>query len=421
MKSSIQLLFLVCGLAILPLNLTASVNETNNTPGYVMYVLVGHNIYCPLYSYSTDFTCDHYLTYAVPYGQSVVFNDHPEGGECYHTYWVANITWIPVSGGATLTKASSQAYSGTDIFPNICTNSQSAYKQARWKVSLASGVTATLSATGGVSLSKTSNIVNNDVITVTAGSSTGTYNLSLTPSSGAAVGASGTVFKLGFAQTVQSDYAPSGSTNGAAYSGPGFSVNVNQIPLHVSGGKSANVSRNFAVKVVTTPANAFSGNVNAAMRIQTNYTPNGRLHKNLNDGGWTQSLSVSASVGWVSFSIGGGGSSNVAAIRHGGQVTIAGGNATSYGEETWSTSDMSVYFPQLSEQQQFGGSAISRQQDDNERTYTVGSTEVAVRTEVAMSANTTTNSAYVTYVMQADSSGVGMNTFSEVNEEYVIQ
>jgi hypothetical protein len=420
MKPTFRVLLWSCCVALLSTGLRAGVNETNNTPGYVMYVLVGQRVTCNYY-YDTTFTCDHYLNYAVPVGESVVFNDHSEGGDCYHEYWVANITWIPAGNGPALSKAPSQAYSGTDIFPNICTNSQPAYKQARWKVSLPSGVTATLSATGGVALSKTSGIVNDDVVTVTAGSSTGTYQLTLT-GGGSSVQATGTVFAFGFAQTVGGDYSPSGSTNGASYNGSGFNVNVGQIPVNVSGGKAANVSRNFEVKVATTPANVFSGNVTAAMRVNTSYTPYGRLHRHINDGGSTIGVAVTGGVGWIRFSLGGGGASQIAAIKHAGQLSIAGGSAVTYGEETWSTTSITgIVFPALSKEQDFGGSAITRQQDDSERTYTVGSTAVAVRTEIAQSANTSTNSAYATYVMSANSSGVGLNTYGEANGEFVIQ
>lgn len=408
MKSSIRLLLLACVVAILPSSMRASVNVTNNTPGYVMYVLVGHNITCGSY-YETNFTCDHYLNYAVPYGDSVVFNDHSEGGDCYHTYWVANITWIPVSG-ATLTKASSQSYSGTDIFPNICNNAQNEYKEARWKVTLPSG-TATLSATGGVSLSKTSNIVNDDVITVTAGSSTGTYQLTLTPSSGSAITASGTVFKFVFQKAVSAnDYSPGSATNGAEISGPDFTVEIANdqgtpgvlAQNYSVQGRAGYISRHTKVKVGTEPGAAFGGSVKGAMKVNTWYNPYAVLMKDSADDAPTSS--VSATIGPFSLTINGTGTNRKAGVKHLGQIAINSEDANTYNEVQHSTDDFTVPWPYSVWVNAYGQQNQTVQIIDSLRTYSTGSTEVDVRTTIAMLANVTSGSSS-TQVPIANSAG----------------
>lgn len=96
MKSYIQILPLLATLGLAPAIGRADAYATNTTPGYVMKVTMASHIVCDSpgnYHYETYFTCEHYLQY----GESMAFIDSWESQDCFHTYSVADITWIPTA------------------------------------------------------------------------------------------------------------------------------------------------------------------------------------------------------------------------------------------------------------------------------------------------------------------------------------
>ncbi len=137
---------------------------------------------------------------------------------------------------------------------------------------------------------------------------------------------------------------------------------------------------------VSVPKSSFSGKVNAAIKV---------LHPvklealtceyNSADG---QTVSLSFSLRWISFSYTGSEDNPVAAVAGEARTKFENGKYWEFGEISFTSNDMNVPYPYEFWEKEFEEKRVE-EHVDNIREFAVDSTEVSVQTGVAIAAKTT--------------------------------
>ena len=308
-----------------------------------------------------------------------------------------------------LTCLGSSDSSGTTLTPslnqNMCMNAQPEYTKSLWQATVKPAgttakvqndngtVTVTFQEFGGSDPNALTDGQKFWVIAPTTGSG-GDYKIKLVHSEDCqsspvcSASGNGKAFKLKFVDLEPQSCTPSSHTAGGSClcSGPSsiLLVSVNTSGTATQG---ADQSMQYTLKVVTDPANAYSGNATVSAQVLFQHTASAAIYKGANEDGQTISLGFSYSI--AGFGYTGSGLHNLSAFDMASQVSYGGGDYVSTlshlpgSSDTWSVPWLHDY--DVHEYSQ----VMSITATDKKSTYQVGTTTRALQLQVAAAASTT--------------------------------